>query len=77
MSLYIFYNSDLLELLWLFTCMGYVDDVMLMSIGNDFYETTKELKEAMEARDGGLQWSKEHNSRFEISKLVVMHYMQK
>ena len=51
---YFFYNADLLEMLQLLTCMGYVDDVMLMSIENDFHETMKELKEAMEAREGGL-----------------------
>jgi hypothetical protein len=77
MSSYIFYNSDLLELLWLLTCMEYMDDIMLISIGEDFYETTKELKETMEAREGGLQWATEHNSNFKISKLAVMHCIQK
>jgi hypothetical protein len=76
-SSYIFYNSDLLELLWQLTGMGYVNNVMLMSIGNDFNETTQEIKKAMESRRGGLQWLAEHNSRFKISKLVIMYCTQK
>jgi hypothetical protein len=27
--------------------------------------------------DGGLQWSKEHNSKFEVSKSVVLHATRK
>jgi hypothetical protein len=27
--------------------------------------------------DGGLQWSKDHNSRFEVSKSVVVHFTRK
>lgn len=31
----------------------------------------------MEKENGGFQWSTDHNSRFEISKLVVIHLGQK
>jgi len=27
----------------------------------------------MTKEDGGLEWSRDHNSRFEVSKLVVLH----
>jgi len=27
----------------------------------------------MEDEDGGLQWSRDHNAHFEISKLAIMH----
>ena len=76
MLLYIIYNADLLELpddLDNEDALGYVDDIALLAIGNDFEETTTRLKQMMEKDDGGLQWSKEHNSRFEVDKSAILH----
>jgi hypothetical protein len=70
---FIFYNSDLLELLTLLQSLGYVDDIMVMATGKNFVETTAKLRNSMEGEDGGFQWADDHNSKFEISKLAVMH----
>jgi len=69
MILYILYNADLLDITGdeeKEDALGYVDDAALVAIGVDFEETT-----------GGLQWSRDHNSNFEISKSVVMHVSKK
>ena len=76
MLLYIIYNADLLELPdneLTEDAIGYVDDIALLAIGNDFEETTNRLKTMMAKEDGGLQWSRDHNSKFEVSKSAVLH----
>jgi len=53
--------------------LGYVDDITLVATGKDFMKTGCQLQHMMMKEDGGLQWSKEHNSRFKVSKSVVLH----
>ena len=79
MILYIFYNTDLLKIIGNEEedALGYVDDITLVATGNDLEETTKRLKCMMTKEDGGLQWSREHNSKFEVSKLVILHATRK
>jgi hypothetical protein len=77
---YIIYNADLLEITGdenAEASLGYVDDVALIAVGKDFNETTRRLKTMMTKEEGGLQWSKEHNSRFEVSKSAIMHVTQR
>jgi len=75
MILYILYNTNLLEIIGNKDkdALRYVDDIALVVIGNDLEETTKKLKHMMTKEDGGLQWSRDHNSRFEVSKSVILH----
>ena len=75
MILYILYNADLLEIIGNDDedALEYVDDIALVAIGDDLEETTKKLKHMMTKEDGGLQWSRDHNSRFEVSKSVILH----
>ena len=76
MLLYIIYNADMLEIPddeLKEDAIGYVDDIALVAKGEDFEETTRRLKAMMTKEDGGLQWSKEHNSKFEVSKSAVLH----
>ena len=76
MLLYIIYNADLLQITGDETkedSLGFVDDIALIAVGKDFNETTRRLRDMMTKEEGGLQWSKEHNSKFEVSKSVVMH----
>jgi hypothetical protein len=76
----ILYNADLLELIGnkeYEDAIGYVDDVALLEIGDDFEETTTRLRTMIEKQEGGLQWSVTHNSRFEISKSAVRHLARK
>jgi hypothetical protein len=70
---FLFYNSDFLELQMLIITLGFVNDMMILRIGKNFEETTNGIREVMEQESGGLQWAKEHNSKFEMSKLAVMH----
>ena len=80
MILYIIYNADLLEIIDdndAEDALGYVDDIALIAIGRDYDETTEKLRNLMEKEGGGLQWSKSHNSRFEISKSAVLHFSRK
>jgi ribonuclease HI len=76
MILYILYNADLLEITEndiLEDALGYVDDVALVAIGRDFEETTARLQNMMVKQNGGMDWSRTHNSRFEMSKSAVLH----
>ena len=76
MLLYIIYNADLLDITdddQLEAALGYVDDIALVAVGNNFDETTTRLQNLMTKQDGGLDWSVSHNSRFEINKSAVMH----
>lgn len=80
MLLYIIYNTDLLELIdgpLNEDALGYVDDIALIALGKDFEETTHRLKQLMTKEDGGLQWSKSHNSKFEVSKSAILHFGKK
>ena len=80
MILYIIYNTDLLEITdddLNEDAIGYVDDIAVLAQGNDFTETTQRLKALMTKEDGGLQWSREHNSRFEVSKSAIVHFSRK
>lgn len=80
MILYIIYNADLLEIIDDETtedAIGYVDDVAIVVTGHDFEETTTKLHNLMVKQDGGLEWSKAHNSRFEMSKSAILHVTRK
>ena len=80
MLLYIIYNADLLDLPdnpISEDAIGYADDIALVATGSDFRETTRHLKEMMTKEDGGLCWSVSHNSRFEVTKLAIIHFSRK
>jgi len=76
MILYTIYNADLLDIPDIEdkeSSLGYVDDIAMVATGEDFHETTRRLERLMTKEDGGLRWSKDHNSKFEVSKSVVLH----
>ena len=80
MLLYILYNADLLEISddeLREDALGYVNDIALLAIGNDFEESTQRLKVMMTKEEGGLQWSREHNSKFEVSKSAIVYFSRK
>ena len=54
-----------------------MDDIALLAVGDSFEDTTERLQNMMVKQGGGLQWSKLHNSRFEISKSAVLHLTRK
>lgn len=76
MIIYICYSTDLMEIPKdrnKEDTIGYVDDVIMIAIGNTFEETVATFKNMMEHNRGGFSWSSTHNSRFKISKVAVMH----
>jgi len=80
MILYIIYNADLLEITGdeeNENSLGYVDDIALVAVGKDMEKTNRWLQHMMMKEDGGIQWSKDHNSRFEATKSVVLHASRK
>lgn len=77
MILYIIYNADLIDYIALHQdedAIGYVDDAVIIAYGTDFNESVQKLTDMMNRdQDGGFAWSKTHNSKYEISKLAVLH----
>src|SRR6266481_1308585 len=78
MILYLFYNADLLS----DTNKGeakvaYVDDANFYAEGSDFEEAYGRLGDMMMRTGGGQAWSEEHNSRFEMSKLMLVGFSRR
>jgi ribonuclease HI len=74
--LYQYYNADLLDIPTNTneSAMAYVDDAILIAIGTDFTETHEILTDMMTRKGGAIEWSNDHNSRFEFSKLALMDF---
>ncbi|PPQ91506.1 hypothetical protein CVT25_013882 [Psilocybe cyanescens] len=85
MILYILYNADLLEIARAMTndqdpkedSVGFVDDAMIIVTRRTLKGNIKALTNIMEKAGGGFTWAKDHNSRFKIDKLAVVHYTRK
>ena len=80
MLLYIIYNADLIDIPTnpeSEDALGYVDDIAIITIGVNLTETTNRLKNIMTNPGGGLNWSKAHNSKFEVNKSAIMHLTRK
>jgi len=81
MIYYAFYNAGLLEISPPDTRdeqqFGYVDDVALLAIGDNLVETHEKLSRMMTRPGGAFDWSKSHNSQFELSKLALMNFSYK
>ena len=76
MILYAFYNAPLIltatgtnE-----TALGFVDDSMFLVVAKTLPEAHDKLKDMMEQRNSGFDWSKTHNSPFEPNKLPLMNF---
>jgi hypothetical protein len=78
MIFYAFYNAGLLEISPPTATneqqFGYVDDVALLAIGDNLMETHGKLNDMMTRTGGAFEWSKTHNSKFELSKLALMDF---
>ena len=80
MLLYIIYNADLLDLPTnpkTEDTIGYVDDIAIVAMGKDLHQTTQQLEYIMTRNEGGLDWSRTHNSRFKVNKLAIAHFSKK
>jgi hypothetical protein len=76
MILYQYYNADLLDIPDNNneSVMAYVDDTILIATGSNFTETHKTLLDMMMCKGGAIDWSDEHHSHFEFSKLALMDF---
>ena len=76
MVLYQYYNADLLDIpnSTMEFAAAYVDDAILVATAKTFEDTHKILTDMMERKEGALQWSRDHNSKFELSKLALMDF---
>ena len=75
MILYLFYNADLLaDMGKMETKVGYVDDVNFFAEGPTFDATYATLNDMMTRKGGGQEWSRNHNSKLEMSKLTLVGF---
>ena len=57
--------------------LGYVANIAIVTIGSDFTETTNRIRNIVTKPEGSLNWSKAHNSKFEVNKWAIMHLSRK
>ena len=55
-------------------CLGYVDDMALVAAASTFRGTHRMLGKMMSKPWGRYAWSRTHNSRFEMSKSVLVDF---
>ena len=53
---------------------GFVDDSMMLAVGDNFADCHAKLKDMMERPGGGFDWSNMHNSPYELSKIALMNF---
>ena len=56
------------------TALAFVDDTAFIAVGKTFEETHATLADMMERPNGAMQWSKDHNSKFEVNKFALIDF---
>src|SRR5258707_2379220 len=76
MGLYQYYNADLLDIPDKANQLAitYVNDALLYTAASTFKETHEILKRMMMKENGVIEWSKDHNSPLEYSKLALIDF---
>jgi ribonuclease HI len=76
MSHFGFYNAPLIETASSEDELspGFVDDSMMLAIGDSLMQCHAKLKDMMERPRGGFEWSLTHNSPYELSKMGLMNF---
>ena len=76
MVLYQYYNTDLLDILIGASkaAAAYVDDAIMIATAHDFSQTHEMLENLMTRPGGAIEWSRDHNSCFKFSKLVLIDF---
>ena len=76
MLYYSFYNAPLIEVASSSDepSPGFVDDSMMLAIGDMIEECHLKLKDMMEHPGRGFEWSYTHNSPFELTKTALMNF---
>jgi ribonuclease HI len=73
---YLIYNSPLVRIPRSKNemCIAYIDDVTFVAIGESFEETHIILKDMVERDEGAMEWSRSHNSTFELDKTACIDF---
>ncbi|KAF8600941.1 hypothetical protein BDV93DRAFT_558829 [Ceratobasidium sp. AG-I] len=58
-------------------CIAYIDDITFVTWGKSFDETHQRLKDMMTREGGALEWSRTHNSTFELDKTACVDFSRK
>ena len=76
MLLYAFYNMELIKIAHGKNKLeaGFVDNCAFVATADNLNNSHRILKDMMECPNGVLNWSLNHNSKFEISKLAIMDF---
>ena len=76
MLLCTYYNTDLINIAKgkCEQSTGFVDDCTFVAVAYTLDEAHAILKDMMDHIDGGLDWSHNHNSPFELSKLTMVDF---
>ena len=53
---------------------SYIDDSMMLAVGENFADCYAKLKDMMERPGGGFDWSNTHNSPYKLSKITLMNF---
>src|SRR6266481_3369340 len=78
MILYLFYNADLLEDTRKSEVkVTYIDDINFYVEGSTFEDAYARIRDMMTRADSGQDWSKDHNSRYELSKLKLVRFSRR
>ena len=76
MFLYLFYNADLITSPKKEEAMiAYIDDASYYAEGTNFEEAYDQLRNMMNRDQGRYEWSDQHNSRFEPSKMAIVGFL--
>lgn len=78
MVVYLFYNADFFDIQVSANrkglSVGFVDDKnVIVDLGNP-KQNVEALKDFMEKPGGGFEWADKHNSKFELSKMILIHF---
>ena len=76
MVLYQYYNADLLDIPKSPSEMAaaYVDDAILVATAPTFEGAHAILEDMMIREGGAMKWARQHNSKFEMSKLALLNF---
>lgn len=78
MVVYLFYNANFFDIQVTANrkglLVGFVDDKnVIVDLGNP-KQNVGALKDFMEKPGGGFEWADKHNSKFELSKMILIHF---
>src|SRR5882724_3601416 len=76
MLLHLYYNDNLLDVAegWQELELSYMENIALVTTVDALSQTHAILESMTERWGGGFEWAGSHNSRFEMTKSVIMNF---